>query len=181
MRKSLRLIGKTRSKAQTWCGPRLAALGRIALIGVKDQWMAINPAHGEFLRAFVTRDAERADALNEQIPDDEREDFNNLVSAFFSIMLEQRFLEDSSHDAIRVFVDEMRYDYRKADPPIKPLVIEALIRAGCGEEHLLDDIPPHESLRAQYQVIRKIAQQSPTVIANFNGFLTDAETLAAQW
>ncbi|HIW62149.1 MAG TPA: hypothetical protein H9881_06810 [Candidatus Stackebrandtia excrementipullorum] len=141
----------------------------------------VNPKHRELVKAIAIGDTDRAKELNESIPQQERADYHTFVTAFFSIMLELRFKEDSSREAIASFVDEMRYDYRKADPPIKPMVIEGVIRASCGEEHLLDDISGADTLAAEYQVIGKIAVQSPEVIQNPDHYLDEAEGLFAEW
>ncbi|MGH8792946.1 MAG: hypothetical protein ACRDXX_09900 [Stackebrandtia sp.] len=143
--------------------------------------MTVKTDHRELVKAIAVGNTEKANALNDRIPDDEREDFHTFVTAFFSLMLEQRFKDDSSREAILAFVDEMRYDYRNTEPPIKPLAVEGLIRASCGEEHFFDEISPTDTLRSEFLVIGKIAAQSPIVIPRIEDFLTDAETLAAQW
>lgn len=143
--------------------------------------MKISSSSRELVKALVAGDSARAAEHNDRIPDSERKSFHVFVSAFFSIMLEQQFKDDSSHEAIVAFVNEMRYDYRNAEPPIKPLLIEGLIRASCGEEHFFDEIAPEETYRAEMQVITKIAHQQPQVGERFDDFASDAELLAAQW
>lgn len=143
--------------------------------------MTVPSAHRELVKAIAVGDTEKAQELNEVIPEAERDALHVFVTAFFSIMLEQRFSDDSSLEAISAFVNEMRYDYRNAEPPIKPLAIEGLIRASCGEEHLFDELSPAETLRAEFQVIGKVAAQSPNVIPRIDDFLADAENLTRQW
>lgn len=143
--------------------------------------MAVNPTHRELVKAIAVGDTNRAHGLNESIQNGDRDQYHLFVTAFFSIMLEHRFADDSSRDAIAKFVEEMRYDYRNADPAIKPWAIEGVIRASCGEEHLLDEISAEDTLSAEYQVIGKIAVQSPTVIPQIDGFLDEAEKLANEW
>lgn len=143
--------------------------------------MQIQSTHRDFIKAIVLGDAARAGELNEQIPDSERGDFHVFVTAFFTLMLEQQFEKDSSREAISKFVDELRYDFRDAQPPIQPLVVEAIIRASCGEEHLFDEVEPKDSFRAEFQVITKVSHQVPAVKARLDDFLSDAELLARQW
>ncbi|MGH8792947.1 MAG: hypothetical protein ACRDXX_09905 [Stackebrandtia sp.] len=139
----------------------------------------------EILKAAALGDAGTVEQLNEERlskdrSEDERRQFRTLVSALFCIVLERRFRDDASHAAVKRFIDEMRYDYRNAEPPIKPLVTEGLIRGVMGEEHLLDEIAPEEQLEAQFPVIRKITMQSEDMTNRIDAYLTDAEALAAQ-
>ena len=147
----------------------------------KGQEMTVNPKHRELVKAIATGETGRAHELNGQVSASERNDYHTFVTAFFSIMLEHRFEEDSSRDAIAKFVDEMRYDYRKADPPIKPLMLEGLIRASCGDEHLLAEISAEDTIQGEYQIIRKIALQSDDVIPQIDKYLSEAESLVQEW
>lgn len=137
--------------------------------------------HKDYVRALATGDTARIRELDDQIPETEWEDFHTYVSAFFSLMLELRFKDGASREAITAFVDEARYDYRNVEPPIKPLMLEAAVRAAAGEEHLLDDVPTAELVRAQYLVIGKIARQSDDVQQRLEQYLGEAENLAAEW
>lgn len=143
--------------------------------------MQIQSTHRDFIKAVVLGDTRQAGELNDRVPESERRDFHVFVTAFFTLMLEQQFKDDASRDAIAKFVDEMRYDFRNAQPPIQPLVVEALLRASCGEEHLFDEISPEDSFRAEFQVITKVTHEKPTVKKRIDDFLSDAELLASQW
>lgn len=143
--------------------------------------MSVESAPREMVKAIAVGDSSRAQELNRSMPNDERGDFYNLLAAFFALMLEQRFADDASHEAIRTFVEEIRYDYRDADPPIKPLIFEGALRAACGEEHLLTDISQKDLDFVQHLVIRKVALQSDQVIPKINAFLDEAQQLVAEW
>ena len=143
--------------------------------------MTVASAHRDLVKAIAVGDTARARELNELIPNAERQDYHTFVTAFFSLMLEQRFGDNASRDAIAEFVNEMRYDYRNAQPPIKPLMLEGLIRASCGDEHFLDEISSEDTLQGEYQVIRKIVLQSPTITDRIDDFLTEAEALVREW
>lgn len=137
--------------------------------------------HREYVRALAVGDTAKMRELDDQIGEAEFEEFHGYVSAFFALMLELRFKDGASRDAVSEFVNEMRYDYRMAEPPIKPLMIEAAVRGAAGEEHLLDEIPTKELVRAQYLVIGKVAAQSEDVQARLDHYLAEAEQLAAEW
>lgn len=140
-----------------------------------------NNVRRNWVRAFVTRDFDRADAIIDGLTDDESEDFHTFVTAFFSLMLQVRFGENTSREAIHEFVEELRYDYRNAEPAIKPLMVEAVIRAACGEEHLFEEIPMDELAGAQFMVIGKVSRESAEVNANLDSYIARAERLADEY
>ncbi|GIG70480.1 hypothetical protein [Phytomonospora endophytica] len=137
--------------------------------------------HREYVRAIAVGDSDKIRELDDLIPESEWEEFHTYVAAFFSLMLEQRFANDSSRDAISAFVNEMRSDYRNMEPPMKPLMVEAVIRASAGEEHLFSEVPPRDTVDAHFLVIGKIARQSDDVQTRLDHYLSEAEGLAAQW
>lgn len=137
--------------------------------------------HREMVKAVALGQLEKAAEINKAISPGDRSAFNDYLAAFFALMLEHRFDEDVSHEEIRAFVEEMKHDFRKLDPPLKPLAVEGTIRAACGEEQLLDEISGKDSLNAQYMVIRKVAEQSDSVVPQIESFLDEAEQLVAEW
>jgi hypothetical protein len=143
--------------------------------------MTLNPLFRQTLRAAALGNAEEANRLYDQISDADQEQYNIFIVAFFAVCLEVRFKEDQSLEAIRRFADEMQYDYRNAEPPVKQLVIEGLIRGMMGEEDVLAEISPADQYRVQLLAIRKIVGQSPEMQSDLSPFLTEAETLAAGW
>lgn len=143
--------------------------------------MVDSPNHRELVKAIALGDTGKAHELNLVIPDSERAQYHEYVTAFFSVLLEHRFADDSSRDTIATFVNEMRHDYRNTEAPINALIIEGVIRASCGEEYFLDNISGAETLRAEYLVIGKIATQSPTVFPRIEEFLDKAEHLMQEW
>ncbi|WP_156926227.1 hypothetical protein [Glycomyces arizonensis] len=135
----------------------------------------------ETMRAAALGNAEEASRLYDQIPKSDLSDYHMFVVAFFAGALGVRFSEDQSIEAIKRFADEMRYDYRDVDPPVKQLVVEGLIRGMMGEEQLFDEITPEEQYRTQLLAIRKIVGQSPEMREKLDDYLADAGTLVAQW
>ncbi|MFD0556994.1 hypothetical protein FB566_2246 [Stackebrandtia endophytica] len=135
----------------------------------------------QIVGAMAVGEGSKASVLIDQIPDEQEPDFHTYVTAFFSTAVVQRFGESPGPDVLRTFVDEMRYDYRNAEPPLKPMSMEALLRAFYGEEHLLDEITPEEQLRCEFLAIRKIVHQSEEMRLRLDAYLADAETLAKEW
>ena len=133
------------------------------------------------ITAVASGDGEQAKTLNAQIQPDDREDFFIFVAAVFAGAVDHWFGDDRSRQAVDRFVNEMRHDFRNAEPPIKPLVIEGLIRALFGEDHLLDDISGDDQFLSQYVVIRKIVDQSDHMKERLGDYLADAELLAREW
>jgi hypothetical protein len=143
--------------------------------------MTASIAPRNLLRAFALRETEAAHTLNEQLPDSQRDEYFDLVAALFAVLLERRFANGVSRDAISSFVSEMRYDYRSAQPPFNSLAAEGVIRAAFGDDHLLADLPNAEVLNVQHQVITKIVAQDSEVSAALDRFLDEAEATASAW
>jgi hypothetical protein len=143
--------------------------------------MTGNSVFRETIRAASIGNSDEASSLYDQIPKSEIENYQIFVVAFFATALGVRFKDDQSLSAIKQFAEEMRYDYRDTQPPVKQLVVEGLIRGMLGEEQMFDEITPEEQYRTQLLAIRKIVGQSPEMQARLDDYLADAETLAAQW
>lgn len=135
----------------------------------------------KLLRAFALRDTATTHALNEDLPDSLRDEYFDLVAALFAVLLERRFAGGVSRDAISGFVNEMRYDYRNAQPPFNSRAAEGVVRAAFGDDKLLADLPNAEVLNVQHQVITKVVAQDAEVSASLDRFLDEAEATAAAW
>lgn len=133
------------------------------------------------VKAVTQGDAQEAKQLDAEIADDERATFNIYVTAVFFGAVGHRFEEDHSQAAIQQFANEMREEYRNAPAPMKPLVVEGLIRAAFGEEYFLDEISADDQLTFQFPIIRKIVAQSEHMQARIDDYLADAQTLANEW
>ncbi|MFD0556723.1 hypothetical protein FB566_1969 [Stackebrandtia endophytica] len=133
------------------------------------------------LKAQALGDAVTSRELNSGMSEADREHYYLLTVALFVRLIDHHFDDEPSHDDIRAFVNETRHDFRDAVPPINAMVVEVLIRAIFGEEHLLDDVAPEEQYAAQLPVIRKIVGQSDLVQTRLDDYLTDAENLARDW
>lgn len=135
----------------------------------------------EMLKAQALGDVQAADAIDGQLSDDERERYYVLTLALFVGAVGHRLGDGPTREAIDAFVNEMRYDYRNAEPKVNFLVVEALVRAVFGEDQLIDDISPKDQYLAQLPAIRKIVAQSEHMKARLDDYLTEAEALAAEW
>ncbi|MFC3492947.1 hypothetical protein [Glycomyces rhizosphaerae] len=143
--------------------------------------MASNPLIRDLVRAIALGDGAKMKELNNQLPDADRDDYVVRVAAMFAGVTGHVFEHDQSPTAVREFVGKMSFAYRNAKPPFKPLAMEALFRALLGEEHLLDEVSAADQFDLEILAIRMIVDQFPAVEAQLESYLTDAETLAAQW
>jgi len=135
----------------------------------------------QIVGAMAVGEGRKASDLIDQVPDEQEPDLHTYVTAFFSTAVIQRLGESPDQSALRAFVDEMRHDYRNAEPPLKPMALEALLRAFYGEEHLLNEVTPQEQLHCEFLAIRKIVHQSEDMSLRLETYLADAETLAKEW
>jgi len=135
----------------------------------------------DLMRAIALGDAETAHSVNQRLTADEHDRASVYSTAVMSVLLEQRFKDDSSRPAISRFVAEMEQNYAKASTPIKPLATEGVIRAFAGEEQLLDEISPEDQLVVQYPIIRKIVADSPELTERMEDVLNDAALLMEEW
>ena len=143
--------------------------------------MAVNEVFRRTVRAIALGDAVAAAELDSQIPDSDRADYFTFLFAVAAGAIDHYFENDHSRDTIVRFVNELRHEFRKADPPIKPLAIEALIRAVFGEDHLSDDVSSADQALACYPIIRSITHRSEHMQDNVDKYLDDAELLAREW
>jgi hypothetical protein len=143
--------------------------------------MASNPLIRELIRAIAVGDGARMKELNQELPDADREDYVIRVAAMFAGVVGHLFEHDQSPEAVRDLVNKMAYAYRNANPPFKPLAMEALIRGLLGEEHLLDEVSEADQLDLEMLAIRMIVDQTPEIHTQIDAYLTDAEALATHW
>lgn len=135
----------------------------------------------QLVRSVALGDAGTAQRLNDELSAETREELGAFGTAVLSICLGHQFKDDSSHEAIRRFVDRMQANYANAQPPLKPFAIEGVIRAFAGEDHLLDEIPPRDQLASQFPIIHEIVAETPELRNHIDDVLTDAETLVREW
>lgn len=135
----------------------------------------------EFLKAQALRQTERANALDAQLTQDERDEYYLLALALFAGAIGHRLGDEPTREDIGAFIAEMRYDYRNANPKVNFLAVETMIRAVFGEDQLLDDLPAKDQYLAQLPVIVKVVMQSEHMQQHLDDYLSDAEALAAQW
>ncbi|WP_199039430.1 hypothetical protein [Glycomyces salinus] len=143
--------------------------------------MTTNKLFQDTVREMALGNGSKARELNSQIPDAARDSYVIYVAAMFTGVTAAHLGEDPNHESIRDFVNRTAYAYRKADPPFKPMTMEALIRVIYGEDHLLDEVSPEDQLRFELLAIRMIVHENQDIKARLDDYLADAETLAAQW
>lgn len=135
----------------------------------------------DFYRAWLLGQSETADDLHARLADSQYQTSEDLISAAFCVAVEHRFKADTSPVAVRAFMDEVRLNFEDAQPPLKLLVAEALVRGALGEEHLVDEVDPDDFTMVQMPLTRKIVAESPELQARIDDLLDDAEKIAAHW
>jgi hypothetical protein len=133
------------------------------------------------IKAAAFGRSEEANDRYAQLDVEERETYSRLVIAMFAVAMGERFKADQSSEAIRQFAAEMQYDYRDAEPPVKQLTVELIIRAMMGEEHLFDEITAEDQMRLQLLAIRKVVDQSHDMKQRPDHYLNQAAAMARQW
>jgi hypothetical protein len=135
----------------------------------------------DIAKAMAVGDGDRAAELIGNIDDAEMHEYHTYITAVFAAAVAHYFKDDSSPEAIRRFVDGMRHDYRKANPPLQALTMEGLLRAFFGEEHLMDEIDPNEQLRCEFLAIRKMVFDNDELRLGLDKLVADAEAMAREW
>ncbi|MGH3662829.1 MAG: hypothetical protein ACRDTQ_13330 [Micromonosporaceae bacterium] len=133
------------------------------------------------LRALFTRDSEAAQEKSAELGDLTWADSGVLAGAAFVIAMERRFKDDDSHAAIKAFVKEAQENYEDAEPAIKPLQAEALIRGVLGEAELMREVPRDDALPTQLALTYKVLADEQASPEDVDRLLDEAEALAQQW
>lgn len=122
-----------------------------------------------------------AGALSKPLLEEDPTRFSVFVSAVFIGMVERRFRDDHSHEAISSFMKDLRHSFRNANPAIKPLATEALIKAVWDEDHPIDEIDTKDQHIAELTVVRQIVHELDDVRANLDSYLHDADVIVQSW
>ncbi|GAB3993917.1 hypothetical protein GCM10029992_06840 [Glycomyces albus] len=141
----------------------------------------IKPHHRELVEAIASRDLTKARQLNEAMPVEDRPAYAQYLSAVFAILLEDFFGDNLSRDAISGFVKQLKDDFRNAEPPFRPLVVEGVIRASAGETDLYNDLESEDIVSTQVMIIGKLGIQGTSVRPDLENILNEAEQLVAEW
>lgn len=127
------------------------------------------------VKAVAMGDKDEAERLEAKIPDGERAHFAALLDAVFHSVITLQFEGEQSHRAIEQFVDEMQYDYREVQPPIRSHLIAEVLKSHLGDGHLLSTISSADQLRYQIPILRRIVRQSAPIQARLDDCVDDAE------
>ena len=134
----------------------------------------------EVLRAMLKGDTETAKRLSDQIVDAPWKESGALVTAVCAILAEDHFDNDDSPAAIKRFVTDMMNNYADADPPLKPLVGEAVVRVALGESELMKGIDINDFTIHQMAFVNKIVEDDELSDRQVDELLDEAEALLAQ-
>lgn len=124
------------------------------------------PEGGELMRPLIKEDPSR---------------FALYTTALFVGLVERRFQEDHSLDAIASFMKDMKFAFRNAEPPLKLLATEALIKAVWDEDQPIDEIGSKEQQLCELAVIRHVAHEDESARADLDNFLHDADLMVKAW
>ena len=135
----------------------------------------------EVIKALALGKTAEANALQEQHAQGDQGGEADLISAVFCIVIEHRFGEDSSPQALDDFMKEVRRDY--ASSGLKFLTAEALVRVILRDEdeYLLDEISGDDQIQTQLALIRKCVYDSAELTARIDDVMTDAKNMVAAW
>lgn len=133
------------------------------------------------IKAVAIGDVDEAVRLEQQITDADREAYHLHVTAMFAALVQHVFEDDSTHAAIVGYVNKLQERYADASPPLRPLMMEGMIRVVFGEQHFLAEIPLAEQLRIQFLIIRVLIQDSDELADQLDDIITASEGLAAHW
>ncbi|MGH8793634.1 MAG: hypothetical protein ACRDXX_13455 [Stackebrandtia sp.] len=133
------------------------------------------------LESSLKGDFEEAERLNAEADDIPFSDSAVLVGAAFYLAVRKNFVSDASHDAVKAFVKEAAAEYADAQPQLRPLVIEGLVRAVLGEADLMQGIDAQEAVQTQMPLTYKIVADLRLSGDALSQLLDEAEELATEW
>lgn len=131
----------------------------------------------ELSTAVALDDGDKVTQLDANLGEGNRARFSAFLTAFFYAVVEYQFRADRTRGAVVRFVDHMRDTRAESGPQLKPLIVEGVIRAVLGEEHLLDEIPPNEQVMYEVPILQHIFVQSPPARDRMGEFLDSAEAM----
>lgn len=135
----------------------------------------------KILEASLRGDFDDAERLNAEFSDIPFSDSAVLVGAVFYLAVKHRFSGGADHATVKAFIDEALAEYANAQPPIKPLTAEALVRAALGETELMQGIGAEEAVPVQMSLVYKIVADAELSHADISALLDKGEKLATSW
>lgn len=142
--------------------------------------MQVKDIHRDLARALALGQGSDADRLNARMSTDDRRAEFVYVTALFMETVTRYFGEDLGAEDLQKFLAEMRHAYRKADPPLKFLQVEGVIRAMYSEESLLEEMSSEDQAIAMWAVMRMIFHEE-RMAGELESLLLTAESTANQW
>ena len=104
-----------------------------------------------------------------------------FVSAVFIGMVERRFKDDHSSEAIASFMEDLRHSFRNAYPQLKPEAAEAMVKAVWDEDYPIDEIDTKDQHLSKLAVVREIVHELDDVRENLDSYLHDADVMTQSW
>jgi|GEM_PF-3416062 len=134
----------------------------------------------ETLRAMLKGDTDRAAELGSSVSDASWSESGVLLTAVCAILAEDRFDADDSPAAIKTFVDEMMRNYANANPPLKPLMCEVVVRVSLGESEILKGVDINELSIHQMAFMNKVVQDAGLSAHQIDELLDDATAMVSE-
>lgn len=132
------------------------------------------------LRAMFTHDHDKFNAILAAHGDGDWNDTGKLILAVFGMLVDKRFAQDDSHEAVKAFVREAEDEFAGAEPGIKALSVELLVRSALGEDELFSEVPPDEALGLMPALSTKMVDDLEYGNDQIDQLLNDAEDVAAR-
>ncbi|GAA4910490.1 hypothetical protein LX16_2706 [Stackebrandtia albiflava] len=143
--------------------------------------MSKRDKYRQMLRAGLVGDYDTAERYGAELGEVSWQDSGVLVNALFTLTVQDKFDDDADRDDIRAFVRQLLDDYSTADPPLKPLMAEGLIRSVLGEDELYREIDKVEAIPTQTAIAYKLVSDANLSTEQIDELLADASELADRW
>ena len=143
--------------------------------------MAVKELYRQQVKALATGNTEQASRMNAELPAEDRAGFNLFLSAVFATLMDRRFSDNLTRDALAAFANELCREFQDSGVALQPLTVEGIIRGSAGETHLLEGIDPEDIIGTQVLSIAKISAEDPTVGSEIDSLLDEAEELVGDW
>lgn len=103
------------------------------------------------------------------------------VGAAFTVALGRAYAQPPTKDQIASYAKQLTENYRDHRNMVKPMVLEALIRAQLGEVELFDDLSLEDIIPHQMLVAYDIVSTLNLDEAGLNGFVDEALELVDEY
>ncbi len=141
--------------------------------------MAVKTELVEFVRALLEAETERSADLEADLAGKaSMQEFADVVTITLFTAAEERFLPGDNPRKISKFVLDVKDSVELSDEEFPPAVAEAIVRAGLGEERLLEGIDLVPTIPAQMAIIARIITDEQFTPGELDAFFGKVTALA---